>query len=71
MEAYKEEIRTPPLALVALLGRPDLQAALAEFLLKEQRPPLATCVPVHARGRRSEGTEERRIPNRLASRLGA
>lgn len=44
MESYRDEIRTPPLALVALLGRPDLQPVLSDFLLKEHRPPLAAYV---------------------------
>ena len=40
MESYSEELRTPPLALVALLGRSDLHATISDFLRKEQRPPI-------------------------------
>ena len=35
-----EELRTPPLGLVALLGRSDLHPALGEHLRNELRPPL-------------------------------
>jgi len=41
METTNEELRTPPLALIALLGRPDLHPGTTDFL-KDQRPPLAT-----------------------------
>mmetsp|Transcript_19263 Transcript_19263/g.48141 ORF Transcript_19263/g.48141 Transcript_19263/m.48141 type:complete len:149 (+) Transcript_19263:3599-4045(+) len=35
-----EELRTPPLGLVALLGRSDLHPAVGEHLRSELRPPL-------------------------------
>jgi hypothetical protein len=42
METYNEELRTPPLALIALLGRADLHPGLSDFLVKDQRPPCST-----------------------------
>ena len=34
------ELMTPPLGLVALLGRPELHPALREHLRSQLRPPL-------------------------------
>ncbi|KAK3279876.1 hypothetical protein CYMTET_12260, partial [Cymbomonas tetramitiformis] len=42
MDSYPEELKTPPLALVALLGRPDLHNPIKDFLLNEQRPPICS-----------------------------
>ena len=38
-----EELLTPPLGLVALLGRADLHPAIREHLRTELRPPLECC----------------------------
>ena len=40
MESYPAELVTPPLALVALLGSPELHAALSEFLRSHHKPPI-------------------------------
>ncbi len=40
MNFYPAEVVTPPLALVALLGRPDLHAAAGEFLRSQHKPPI-------------------------------
>ena len=40
MDAYPAELVSPPLALVALLGVPELHPALQEFLRAHQRPPV-------------------------------
>ena len=42
MEFYPAELVSPPLALVALLGNPELQPPLMEFLRAHQRPPVNT-----------------------------
>ena len=43
MDFIPEDMRTPPLGLVALLGMPDLHPAVREHLRSELRPPL-NCV---------------------------
>jgi len=40
MDFYPAELATPPLALVALLGCPDLHAIVGEFLRAAQKPPI-------------------------------
>ena len=40
MESYPAELVTPPLALVALLGSPELHAPLGEFLRSHHKPPI-------------------------------
>ena len=40
MNFYPAEVVTPPLALVALLGRPDLHPAAGEFLRSRHKPPI-------------------------------
>lgn len=40
MNFYPAEVVTPPLALAALLGRPDLHAPAGEFLRSAHRPPI-------------------------------
>eukprot|EP00976_Prorocentrum_cordatum_P062141 1176598-Prorocentrum_minimum.AAC.4 len=50
MESYSEELRTPPLALVGLLGRSDLHATISEFLRKDQRPPINSFVVANLQG---------------------
>lgn len=41
MEDYGEELRTPPVALVCLVGFPDLHQTISSFLHSEQ-PPINT-----------------------------
>ena len=40
MECYPAELVTPPLALVALLGSPELHAPVGEFLRSHHKPPI-------------------------------
>ena len=40
MDFYPAELATPPLALVALLGCPDLHAIVGEFLRAAHKPPI-------------------------------
>ena len=40
MEFYPAELATPPLALVALLGCPDMHGIVGEFLRAAQKPPI-------------------------------
>ena len=40
MEYYPSELVTPPLALVALLGCPELHSTVGEFLRSQHRPPI-------------------------------
>lgn len=40
MDYYPAELATPPLALVALLGCPDLHAIVGEFLRAAHKPPI-------------------------------
>lgn len=40
MESYPADLVTPPLALVALLGTPELHTPLKDFLRVHQRPPV-------------------------------
>ena len=40
MDSYPADLVTPPLALVALLGTPELHAPLKDFLRVHQRPPV-------------------------------
>ena len=40
MDFYPNEIATPPLALVALLGCPELHATVGEFLRAVHKPPI-------------------------------
>lgn len=41
MEEYPEELRTPPVALVSLVGVPELHSIISNFLHSEQ-PPINT-----------------------------
>lgn len=41
MEEYPEELRTPPVALIALTGCPDQHALISSYLHSEQ-PPINT-----------------------------
>lgn len=40
MEAYPAEIVTPPLALMALLGCPEMHASMHEYLRAHHKPPI-------------------------------
>ncbi|DBA90115.1 TPA: hypothetical protein ACH3X1_003431 [Trebouxia sp. C0004] len=40
MDYYPPELVTPPLALVALLGCPELHSTVGEFLRSQHRPPI-------------------------------
>lgn len=40
MQYYPPELATPPLALVALLGCPELHSTVGEFLRSTHRPPI-------------------------------
>lgn len=40
MESYPAELATPPLALVALLGCPDLHGIVGEYLRAAHKPPI-------------------------------
>ena len=40
MDGYPAELVTPPLALVALLGSPELHAPVGEFLRSHHKPPI-------------------------------
>ncbi|KAK9807487.1 hypothetical protein WJX72_000478 [[Myrmecia] bisecta] len=40
MNTYPAELVTPPLALVALLGSPELHGAVGEFLRSHHKPPI-------------------------------
>lgn len=40
MQYYPSELVTPPLALVALLGCPELHSTVGEFLRSQHRPPI-------------------------------
>ena len=40
MEFYPAELATPPLALVALLGLPDLHSKIGNYLRSNHRPPI-------------------------------
>ena len=40
MDFFPPEIATPPLALVALLGCPDLHGIVGEFLRAAHKPPI-------------------------------
>ncbi len=40
MNFFPPEIATPPLALVALLGCPDLHGIVGEFLRAAHKPPI-------------------------------
>lgn len=40
MDCYPPELVTPPLALVALLGCPELHSSVGEFLRSQHRPPI-------------------------------
>jgi len=42
-----EELQSPPLGLVALLGLPDLHPAVRDHLRTELRPPLECCAGPH------------------------
>jgi len=51
MNFYPPELTTPPLPLVALLGRSDMHASIREFLRSQQKPPVNTISaadPAHA-----------------------
>ncbi|KAH9302365.1 hypothetical protein KI387_013948, partial [Taxus chinensis] len=41
MEEYPEELRTPPVALVSLVGMPELHSTISNFL-HSQQPPINT-----------------------------
>ena len=41
MEEYPEELRTPPVTLVSLVGTPELHSTISAFLHSEQ-PPINT-----------------------------
>lgn len=41
MEEYPEELRTPPVGLISLVGCPELHATITKFL-HSQQPPLNT-----------------------------
>lgn len=45
MEEYPEELRTPPVALVSLVGCPDLHATITAHLHAEQPPINALALP--------------------------
>ena len=40
MQFYPQELTTPPLTLVALLGRAELHSAVGEFLRAQYKPPI-------------------------------
>ena len=40
MDTYSSELVTPPLALVALLGCPEMHSTVGEFLRSQHRPPI-------------------------------
>jgi trafficking protein particle complex subunit 11 len=40
MNFYPVELATPPLALVALLGCPEVHASVGEFLRSHHKPPI-------------------------------
>ena len=40
MNTYPQELVTPPLALVALLGCPQLHPSVGEYLRSQHRPPI-------------------------------
>ena len=40
MDFYPTELVTPPLALVALLGYPDVHSTVGEYLRSQHRPPI-------------------------------
>ena len=40
MQFYPQELITPPLTLVALLGKAELHSAVGEFLRAQYKPPI-------------------------------
>lgn len=40
MEQYPAELVTPPLALIALLGCPEVHNTVGEYLRAQHRPPI-------------------------------
>ena len=42
MEYYPQELVSPPLVLVALLGQSEIQPALQEYFRSHQKPPVNT-----------------------------
>lgn len=70
MEEYPEELLTPPVPLVALLGVPQLHAQMAEFLASQQPAMAALSIPDPSDAGVLGGKERRPLDSRMPPPVG-
>ncbi|CAI7888081.1 unnamed protein product [Closterium sp. NIES-54] len=70
MDAFPEELLTPPVPLVALLGAPELHVAIAQHLQAQSPPVASVFVPDRADAAEVSGKERRPADAKCAPPLG-
>ncbi|CAI5482111.1 unnamed protein product [Closterium sp. Yama58-4] len=70
MDAFPEELLTPPVPLVALLGVPELHVAIAQYLQAQSPPVASVFVPDRADAAEVSGKERRPADAKCAPPLG-
>ncbi|KAG6554217.1 hypothetical protein Mapa_004133 [Marchantia paleacea] len=70
MDLYPEELRTPPMALVALVGMPELHSAVSLSLQKEEPPLNTLAIPEFCRISIIGGKERKAADARMPPPLG-